>query len=148
MDEKHVLTVSGRYVEVKKICQFVAQGAASVGLDKTAVFHIELACDEAGTNIIEHAYGDENAGDIHISWHVADDMFVVTMLDDGPRFDSDAIPAPTTVDNPNALDDLDNVRVGGLGIHFMRKLMDEVTFSYDPQRGNKLIMKKRISKPK
>ena len=43
MGVKHVLTVPGRYEEIQKICQFVADGAAECGLDETAVFHIELA---------------------------------------------------------------------------------------------------------
>lgn len=144
MGEKHILTIPGRYTEIKRICQFVADGAASVGLDETAVFHIELACDEASANIIEHAYGGENIGEIQISWHVADNMFVVTMLDNGKHFDPDSVPAPPSSPDPPQTKDIDSIKIGGLGIHFMRKMMDEVAFSRDPRRGNKLVMKKRI----
>ncbi len=144
MGEKHTLTVPGRYAEVKQICQFVSQGAASVGLDAKSVFHIELACDEASTNIIEHAYGGENTGDIEISWYVADNYFIVTIRDNGRRFNPDSVPPPPTVKQPPQSDEFDNIQVGGLGIHFMRNLMDEVTFTYDPQQGNRLVMKKRI----
>ncbi len=144
MSKKHFLTTPGRYAEIQRICQFVADGAAQAGLDETAVFNIELACDEASANIIEHAYGGENIGEIQISWHVADDMFVVTLRDNGQQFDPGRVPPPPSSQNPPQADDIDSIKIGGLGIHFMRKMMDEVVFSRDPRHGNKLVMKKRI----
>ena len=144
MDEKHVLVVPGYYANIKQICRFIAQGAAAVGLTEKVVFHIELACDEACTNIIEHAYAAEGAGEITACWEVVDDAFVITIRDNGRRFDPDHIPAPPLAEASSPPDDIDLVRIGGLGIHFMRKLMDEVTFSFDPQKGNTLVMKKRI----
>lgn len=139
MGKKHVLTVPGRYDEIKNICQFVTQGAEESGLDETAVFHIELACDEACTNVIEHAYGGEGSGKIKVSWQVKGTMFVITVNDNGRRFEPDQIPTPPTTDN------IENVKIGGLGIHFMRKLMDDVSFNFDPQTGNELIMKKKLN---
>lgn len=138
MGKKHVLTVPGLYDEIKNICQFVAQGAEAAGLEETAVFHIELACDEACTNVIEHAYGGEGNGKIKVSWQVQGDMFIITVNDTGGHFDPGEIPPPPTTDN------IENVKIGGLGIHFMRKVMDDVSFDFDPQSGNKLIMKKKI----
>jgi anti-sigma regulatory factor (Ser/Thr protein kinase) len=142
MGKKHVLTVAGRYDEIKTICQFVMQGAAAAGLDETAVFHIELACDEACTNIIEHAYGGEDNGSITISWQVEAGMFVITLKDNGRAFNVDQIPAAPDTDN------IENIKIGGLGIHFMRKLMDDVQFSTEPPTGNKLVMKKKMATPK
>lgn len=142
MGKKHVLTVAGRYDEIKTICQFVTQGAAKSGLDETAVFHIELACDEACTNVIEHAYGGEDGGSITVSWHVAADMFIITINDNGRAFNLNQIPTAPNTDN------IEDVKIGGLGIHFMRKLMDEVHFNAQAQTGNKLVMKKKITTPK
>ena len=137
MGKKHVLTVPGRYDKIKEICQFVTQGAEKAGLGETAVFHIELACDEACTNIIEHAYNGENIGDIIVDWQIIDDQFVITLLDNGHPFDTTQIPHVSDAANP------DEIKIGGLGIHFMRQLMDEVHFSENPS-GNKLVMKKKI----
>ncbi|MEJ2746380.1 MAG: ATP-binding protein [Anaerolineae bacterium] len=139
MGQKHVLTVSGRYDEIKTICQFVKQGADEVGLDETAVFHIELACDEACTNVIEHAYGGENVGDITVTWQVVGDMFVITVNDNGRSFNLNQIPPVPNTEN------IENVKIGGLGIHFMRSLMDEVDFDVDTQTGNRLVMKKKLT---
>jgi serine/threonine-protein kinase RsbW len=148
MGAKHVLTVPGRYEEIQKICQFVADGAAESGLDETAVFHIELACDEACTNIIEHAYGGEDKGDILISWQLKDSAFTVTFHDNGSSFDPGTVPQPAlppTPPDPESSPDIENVKVGGLGIHFMRQLMDDVRFDFDEKEGNTLVLVKKKS---
>lgn len=142
MGKKNVLTVPGRYDEIKTVCQFVKQGAEKAGLNETAVFHIELACDEACTNVIEHAYRGENVGDITVSWQVVADMFVITVYDNGRPFDLDQIPPAPDIDN------IDDIKIGGLGIHFMRNLMDEVNFDVASQSGNKLVMKKKMTTAK
>lgn len=138
MGKKHVLTVPGLYDEIKTICQFVTKGAAAAGMDETAVFHIELACDEACTNVIEHAYAGKDGGKITVSWQVLGNLFIITVNDNGRQFEPGQIPPPPTTDN------IEEVKIGGLGIHFMRKLMDDVSFSFDPRTGNELIMKKKI----
>ena len=107
----------------------------------TAVFHIELACDEACTNVIEHAYGGEDNGSITVSWQVEADMFVITISDNGRAFDVEQIPAIPDTDN------IENIKIGGLGIHFMRQLMDDVKFSIAAPTGNKLVMKKKLTSP-
>ncbi|MCA9944134.1 MAG: ATP-binding protein [Ardenticatenaceae bacterium] len=143
MGVKHVLTVPGRYEEIQKICQFVAEGAAQSGLDETAIFHIELACDEACTNIIEHAYEGEDKGSIHISWQLTGSSFTITFHDNGRSFDPKAVPTPTLPPAPATSPDIDQVKVGGLGIHFMRQLMDDVQFYFDEDAGNTLILVKK-----
>ena len=145
MGDKHVQTFPGRYDEIQKICQFVANGAAKCGLDSTAIFHIELACDEACTNIIEHAYGGEDRGKIHVSWQFKDTSFIITIHDNGRSFEPANVLKPTLPNppEPDAPPDIDEVRVGGLGIHFMEQLMDEVTFAFNGDAGNTLIMMKK-----
>lgn len=143
MGVKHVLTVPGRYEEIQKICQFVADGAAQSGLDETAIFHIELACDEACTNIIEHAYEGEDKGDINISWQFKGSTFTISFHDNGRSFNPEAIPQPALPPDPAAPPDIENIKVGGLGIHFMRQLMDDVQFRFDKEAGNTLILVKQ-----
>lgn len=143
MGVKHVLTVPGRYEEIQKICQFVADGAAQSGLDETAIFHIELACDEACTNIIEHAYEGEDKGDINISWQFKGSTFTISFHDNGRSFNPEAIPQPALPPDPAAPPDIENIKVGGLGIHFMRQLMDDVQFRFDKDAGNTLILVKQ-----
>ena len=146
MSQKQVLTVSGQYDQIRESCDFVCEGAKMAGFDETAIFHIELACDEACTNIIEHAYGDEGKGLIHISYETDGDRFIVTFHDNGRTFDPDSVPIPPTVQADAATDATihETLKVGGLGLHFMRQLMDSVTFQSDPKQGNTLIMVKKL----
>ncbi|GAB4277919.1 MAG: anti-sigma regulatory factor [Candidatus Promineifilaceae bacterium] len=138
MPKKQEIVVPGRFAEIKTLCQFIIKGAAAAGMDETALFHIELACDEACTNIIEHAYGSEDIGTIYASWHVQDEQFVITLHDHGRPFNPADVPTPPTEHTPG------KIKVGGLGIHFMRQLMDSVTYHFDDDHGNTLIMTKKL----
>ncbi len=143
---KNSLTVPGRYAEIRHICDFVAEGAAQAGFDDDAIFQVQLACDEACTNIIEHTYEAENAGDIDITWEIGRQEFKITIIDSGKPFDPRLVPPAPVPPTPLQLDETGEfeVKVGGLGVYFMRKLMDRVTFNYSEGRGNVLTMVKRL----
>jgi serine/threonine-protein kinase RsbW len=134
------LIIPGRYDRVREACDFVVAGAEEVGFDSDEVFRIQLACDEACTNIIEHAYGAEDAGQIRVSWQNKKGAFIIEFRDNGRPFQPDKVPSPSVPDSPN---DVDEMKVGGLGLHFMRTLMDKVDFSFDGQ-GNHLVMVKYL----
>jgi len=143
MNELNVLTSNGRFENVRSICGFIADAAEKCGIDESTRFQIELACDEACTNVIEHAYGGEDKGDIEASWQVEKGYFVITIRDNGSPFDPTPGVTPNeTVNGSNSAEK--DLKVGGLGLHFMHKLMDEVKFSFDRERGNILVMKKHI----
>jgi serine/threonine-protein kinase RsbW len=127
----------GRFDSLAKIAEFVTHAAEAVGLDARAVYAVQLAVDEACSNIIEHAYGGENLGDIECTCELGDDHLVVTIRDHGRPFDPDAVPEP---DLDASLKDRE---AGGLGLHFIRNLMDELEFESDPDAGNVLTMLKR-----
>lgn len=148
MSPDNVLTVPGKYEEIRGICAFVGAGAQAAGLDEEAIFQIELACDEAATNIIEHAYGAEGSGTITTTFTASDDAFTIVFQDNGQPFDPARVPPPPSIATETAAvtpDELGTqLQVGGLGLHMIRKLMDEVHFSFDQEHGNRLIMVKRL----
>ncbi|MCP4164601.1 MAG: ATP-binding protein [Chloroflexi bacterium] len=103
-------------------------------------FEIQLASDEAATNIIHHAY-EEEEGVVTIRCWVRDGHdFCVELRDSGRPFDPDEIEAPD-IKAP-----LEDRAIGGLGIHMMRKVMDEVSFE-SGDTGNRLLMVKRSAVP-
>jgi len=148
MAQEKRLVVPGRYKEIKRICEFVAAGAAKAGFDDTTIFHLELCCDEASTNIIEHAYGKEGAGNIAISYTVSNDEFTIVLRDNGQAFDPGNVPPPPAVNSETLSPDelAGQMRVGGLGLHFIRNLMDRVTYTADRRGGNQLVMVKKLHK--
>lgn len=143
MSQQKSLTVPGRYDQIRPICEFVAAGAKDALFSDDDIFHIELACDEACTNIIEHAYAGEDQGPIEVTWVITSDSFTIILTDQGQSFNPTAIPAPPTPQELKNLDELENVKVGGLGLHFMKKLMDKVIFTFEEGKGNQLIMIKK-----
>jgi anti-sigma regulatory factor (Ser/Thr protein kinase) len=55
-------------------------------------------------------------------------------------------PPPAFANNDAPAEELTSqMRIGGLGLHFIRNLMDEVSFSSDRLRGNELVMVKKLN---
>ncbi|QLQ08711.1 MAG: ATP-binding protein [Anaerolineae bacterium] len=54
-------------------------------MDERALFAVELACDEACSNIIRHGYAGR-PGEIHVTCLVSHSDFVVEVADHGPPF--------------------------------------------------------------
>jgi anti-anti-sigma factor len=137
-EESHSLTVAGDVANLALIADFVVQVAEKAHLDEKEIFAVQMAVDEACTNIIEHAYADA-PGDIHLTCQVKPGECAVTILDHGRPFDPHSVPPP------DLSTDLNERNVGGLGLHFMRTLMDEVHFSFNREEGNQVVMIKRAS---
>jgi anti-sigma regulatory factor (Ser/Thr protein kinase) len=132
------LTVSSDLDSLPQVIDFVRQASVAAGLAEKAVFACELATDEACTNIIEHAYAGRSDGMIRVACWAENGAFVVQFHDQGAAFD------PTQIQEPQLTENLAERPLGGLGVHFMRSLMDEVRFEFDPVTGNKLTMTKRF----
>lgn len=131
------ITFPGRFDSLARISQFVTHVAGAAGLGPTAVFAVEMAVDEACTNIIEHAYGGEGRGDIECTCQIDGDGLTVRLRDHGRPFD------PSSVPEPDIYAGLEERREGGLGLFLIRKLMNEVHFEFTPESGNVLTMVKR-----
>jgi serine/threonine-protein kinase RsbW len=122
-----------------EIREFVAGIASQGGFEGKEVYSIQLAADEAASNIIEHAYEGIPDGEIEISCGMKNDTLTIIMLDRGKAF------SPATVQPPNLKANLSKRKIGGLGIYLMRKLMDEVQYETIPGKGNRLTLLKRRS---
>lgn len=122
---------------LEKICDYISHFANLAGLNETEVYAIQLAVDEAVTNIIEHGYGMECASRIDVTCEILEDGLKIVIYDDADPFD------PTTVPEPEVNISLEEIKPRGLGIFFMRKMMDEVKYESSPDMGNTLSMIKR-----
>jgi serine/threonine-protein kinase RsbW len=139
--EEYCLTVPGRFESLAQIAEFVSAVARDAGWDEDEAFHVQMAVDEACSNIIEHAYGPGSTGEVKLSCCIQDQGdLVISIQDNGKPFD------PLSVPEPSISTDLDSLPEGGLGLYLMRKLMDEVTFHFDVEHGNVLTMIKRRPK--
>jgi anti-sigma regulatory factor (Ser/Thr protein kinase) len=139
MITKRQLIVPAQHDQLAQLATFVAVAAAEVGFDETQVNRIELAVDEACSNIIDHAYkGDTGSIQLEVDIEPQHQLTIV-LIDQGQSFNPDHVPAyaPCT--------SLDEVKIGGLGIHLMRQAMDDVCYEFGvPGIGNRLTMKKQL----
>lgn len=130
----------GRFSSLDAIRNFYARAAEQAGLDDDSIAEVELAVDEAAANIIDHAYGGEGKGVIECSYRVIPEGLEVVLHDHGKPFD------PETVVQPDLTSDVCCREPGGLGMHFMKSLMDSVDFSFNGKGGNLLTMRKMQKK--
>jgi serine/threonine-protein kinase RsbW len=123
------LVVEGVYKNLASIGDFVEKFAVECGLDDRSVYALQMAVDEACSNIIEHAYGGEGKGKIELELLTFDAGVKVVIKDWGQPFDPSAIAAP------NLQAPIEERQEGGLGLFLIRQLMDEVHFSFGNGRG-------------
>jgi serine/threonine-protein kinase RsbW len=131
-------TFPGKYSSLGQISEFIAQEAGQAGLDENTVYAIQLAVDEACTNIIEHAYGGEGIGEIVCVCNSSPSEFEVELRDKGKTFD------PKLVPNPELGIPLEKLKSRGAGIYLMNKLMDEVKFDFSNGEETRLRLLKKI----
>jgi serine/threonine-protein kinase RsbW len=127
---------SGRYESLPEISKYIHKACEEAGFDSCATYYVETAIDEACSNIIEHAYGGENLGTIQCFYCISKKALTIVLKDNGKSFDPNKIPAP---DTKAPLEEHAN---HGLGLYFIRKIMDEVQFQSSPQSGNTLTLVK------
>lgn len=123
-----------KYAALAEMREFVRQAAEDMGMSEGEAYAVQLAVDEACTNIIEHACGGECEEQIEITCTDADDRLTILIRDHGKPFDPAAVPAPDLEAN------LDERPVGGLGMFLMRRLMDEVRYERLGESGNLLTL--------
>ena len=129
-------TFPARFEFLDEIRDAVADVAREGGFADKTIYSLQLAADEAASNIIEHAYEGVSNASLAMTCDMQGDQIVITMHDTGRSFN------PTTVKEPNLKADLSERQIGGLGVYLMRKLMDSVSYE-SSKSGNLLTMKKR-----
>ena len=123
--------------ELDALCQKLEKFGQSMGLSKKCIFEANLALDELFTNIISYGFDDKNEHTISITIALQNDELVVNIEDDGIPFN------PTNAETPDLECTIEECRIGGLGIHLAKNLMDEVCYQRCKDK-NILTLKKKI----
>jgi anti-sigma regulatory factor (Ser/Thr protein kinase) len=96
---------------------------------------IVLAINEACMNIIQHAYRPQSQGEIQLQISSNQKEIVIRIIDSADHIDVSTIKSRA----------LEDIRPGGLGVHFIRSVMDHVEYNHqDTGVGNILEMKKYL----
>lgn len=137
MADKLSVTLTNQLTEIERLAGMVEEFAERHGLPAKAVFEINLSLDELLTNIISYAYEDTLSHPILVTVAVEDRDVAITLEDDGRAYNPFTAPAPD-LNLP-----LQDRAIGGLGVHFVRNLMD--AFEYRRERDRNIVfLKKKI----
>jgi len=129
------LTIPAR-AEYITLCRLALTGIARLReLSDELVADLKLALTEAASNSVRHAYGDEDAGVVDISYQLFSDRLVIEVRDEGEGFD------PAEAEGNAA-----ELSEGGLGIAIIRAIADEVEFGAQPGgKGSRLRFEKALN---
>jgi serine/threonine-protein kinase RsbW len=116
------------------IREVTARICSGCRLDEEETENIKLAVDEACANVIKHAYRGDIGREIIVQFLTDADKFEVVIEDNGITADPGAIKGRS----------LDEVRPGGLGVHFIRRTFDIVEYSAEKKDGNRLRLVKYL----
>ena len=134
--DKTVLAVPSDPRFIGLVREWSAGVACMAGMDGTASGEVSLAVVEAFANVVRHSYEGDATKKINLAAELYPDRIEIEIRDYGKTTHPAEIRAR----------DLDDVQPGGLGVHFIREIMDEVV--YEPGRGlgMRLVMVRRVDR--
>ena len=136
------LQIASQTRSLQEVRAFITRCVTSCGVVPPEWLNrIIIAVDEAVTNIIEHAYEFDETGEIDIHIHAQEGMIEILIQDSGKSFD------PGNVQKADVQDSVKRAKQGGLGVFLMRRIMDEVTYSFKENEKNELRLVKRFTRP-
>ena len=123
--------------ELETLCQHLNKFGQVTGLSEACITDINICLDELFTNTISYGFEDDLEHVVRFTMNLDNNVLTLIIEDEGIPFN------PLEKKDPEIPADLIDVRIGGLGIHIVRKLMDDIR--YKRKRGkNKLTLKKFI----
>lgn len=137
--KKEHLIVPAHIHHLGTLRDFVSQLGQKYNFSYKFVNAFKLAVDEAATNIIKHAYAEENEGYITIQAIIKQNSLTIKLIDQGAYFD------PKWAKSPNIRSEIERGNKAELGIFMMRKLLDKIDYQ-KTEAGNELSLTK-VQKP-
>lgn len=109
--------------------EYVSDAARAAGIEELKLMNLQLAVEEVAVNVCNYAYPSP-PGEVTIRHATRDGRFLVEIVDQGIPFDPLSLPAPDT-----SLD-IEERHIGGLGIFFVRRVMNEVRYEREGDRNH------------
>ncbi len=132
------LTITNNIEQLPKLAMFIDAIAEEDELDMSLVFNLNLALEEAMTNVVMYAYPNQEGMPVVLDYERQADTLIFTLRDQGIAFD------PTTGGEVDLTLSVEDRPIGGLGIFLVKQIMTEVEYQRTDD-SNILIMKKNIA---
>lgn len=134
---KYSFELKSNLSELDTLCQHLNKFGHVAGLSEACITDINICLDELFTNIISYGFLDDLEHIVSFTINMDNKVLIFNIEDEGIPFD------PLEKKDPEPLTDLIDAKIGGLGIHIVRKLMDDICYEREQDK-NKLTVKKFI----
>jgi phosphoserine phosphatase RsbU/P len=138
MSDTLEIKLSNQLSELDRFSQTLSEFGQRHGLTSKVMHDLNLAMEEILTNIISYGYKDERDHEITVRLSAQLGEVSVEIEDDGQPFN------PLEAPEPDITKPLEERKIGGLGIHLVRKLMDGVEYKRQGERNLLTIKKKTL----
>ncbi|HNY07410.1 MAG TPA: ATP-binding protein, partial [Bacteroidales bacterium] len=121
MLEKNI-TIVNQVEQLEELAGILETVSEEWDIPMKVSLNLNLVLEELITNIIFYGYDDTNEHLIYIRLYKKDNEIEIQIEDDGKEFN------PLLVAEPDIDESIENRKIGGLGIHFVRKIMDSMNY--------------------
>jgi serine/threonine-protein kinase RsbW len=141
MTSTHRITRAAYLKSLKDFREFLKEYCAGLpGVNDEILYDVQLAVDEACTNIISHGYAGLDPGSIILDLEIDSEKLTISLTDFGHSFEPSNVPIPD-VDAP-----IEERELGGFGLFLIQQSMDHLNYQVT-EEGNKMILTKYLKKP-
>jgi serine/threonine-protein kinase RsbW len=125
VSHKYSFELKNDLSELETLCQHLNKFGQDAALSEACITDVNICLDELFTNIVCYGFEDDLEHMTRFSMQLNSNVLTISIEDEGVPFN------PLEMEDPEIPADLIDVRIGGLGIHIVRKLMDNIRFSFD-----------------
>ena len=137
-ERRHSITLPNDIDTVPQLPAFIDEVAEDAALDASLTMSLNLAIEEAVVNVMQYAYPEGTKGTVNIVATIADGVLSFVISDSGKPFD------PTAKAEVDTTLSAEERPIGGLGIHLVRQIMDDVAYERKDNK-NVLTLKKKLN---
>ncbi len=138
MNEQSI-RIENHIQEIGNVIDLIETTGRQHNLPESDIFDITLALDELITNIISYAYDDKLVHYIDVTVDITQEHVLIQITDNGKPFN------PMEIEEPDLDMDLDEIEIGGLGIHLVQNKIDELIYKREDDK-NIILLKKKIKR--
>ena len=132
------VAMAAKLEELSGLQQQVARFGAAQGWPGDWEYQVELAIEELVVNIVNYGFDADSAGRVELVLDSGPDALRIEITDNGRPFDPFNEAPPPDLDS-----DVDERPIGGLGVHFVKTMMDEASYRREGDRNHVTLVKRR-----
>lgn len=133
------VTVKNRIEDLLRVNALFESFATQHDISGRLRYHLLVSIEEILTNIIKYGFDEEGVHPIHITFRRVEDQIEMEFEDRGREFN------PLEIGEPDLDSPIEDRQLGGLGIHLVKKMVDEAKYRREGDRNILLLRKDKNS---